>query len=320
MSRWFLSACGLVLFASACAAGPERGAVSLLGEREYVREVEALKKELGILGYIGTPSFYGDSCEVWYHGRGEAVSRGRGIGLTFEHGRLAEVWFDRIDRAPGCAGDVSYEGALPLGIYRGETRGGILRRLGRPVARYHELRSTWCGGSKAGSREFSMLKYHDGPRAVIVMTRDDDRAPVTRVIVTLRDPARLAPDPALGLVPAAPGVTARCLPRVRQEQAREALASGCRKGARYRGCHRAGSRCFSFTVWTPQKRPNDAVALAAGLRLSPGPGTAGDGGPRGITTVVQSECDGHPLGDGRDPCEARDPVADCETVPEFALE
>jgi hypothetical protein len=319
MSRWIMLACGFLAWNLGCTRGPARDAVSLLGEREIDRKVDGLKRKLGVPWLIGAPAFYGSSCDVWYHGRGEALAQRSGVGLTFEHGRLTEVWYDQIDRT-ACEGDMSYSGKLPLGIYRGETRAGLIRRLGRPVARYHEMRSTWCRGQKTGTREFSMIKYHDGPRAVIVMTRDADRAPVTRVIVTSRDPRLTGPDPALGLTPAEPAVAARCLVEHRRQRAKDALAGGCRKSALYRGCHHGAGRCLSFSVRTPEKWDTTEVARQVGLklaRLSPtGAGEAGGG----VTTVVLAACDDLPVGDDRDPCEAKDPLADCALVPEFRLE
>lgn len=325
MSRWIGLACGLWMWSSGCARGPARDAITLLGEREIDPKVDGLKRKLGVPWLIGAPAFFGSSCDVWYHGRGEALSQRSGVGLTFEHGRLVEVWYDPIDRVV-CEGDVSYQGRLPLGIYRGETRAGLVRRLGRPVARYHEMRSTWCRGQKTGNREFSMLKYHDGPRAVIAMFRDADHAPVTRVIVTSRDPGLTGPDPALGLTPADPAVAARCLAQHRQQRAKDALAGGCRQSALYRGCHHGQGRCLSFSVRTPRKRDTAEVAQQAGLklaRLSPAASTeaaAGGETAGGVTTVVLAACDGLPVGDDRDPCEAKDPLADCELVPEFRLE
>lgn len=319
MSRAIVLACWFTLWMTGCARGPARDAVSLIGVREIDRRMDDLKKKLGIPWLIGTPAFYGSSCDVWYHGRGEAVDPRSGIGLTFEHGRLVEVWYDQIDRAP-CEGDVSYSGRLPLGIYRGETREKLIRRLGKPVARFHEMRSVWCRGKKTGTREFSMLKYHDEAHAVIVMFRDADHAPVTRVLVTSRDPRLTGPDPTLGLTLAEPAVAARCLAEHRRRRAKDALAGGCKESAVYRGCHHGAGRCLSFSVRTPEKRDTTEVARQVGAKLTRLSPAGAEEAAGQVTTVVLVECDGLPVGDGRDPCEAKDPLSDCDLVPEFRLE
>jgi hypothetical protein len=319
MTGWRMISMITMLGVLGCAAGPPRNVTDLLGEREYARSIDDLKKKLGISWLIGTPAFYGDSCDVWYHGRGEAVDHRHGLGLTFEGGRLTEVWYDQLDQT-SCEGDASYAGTLPLRIYRGETRGGLLRRLGPPAARWHEMRSTWCQGTKTGTREFSLLKYYEGSRVVIAMFRDSDAAPVTRVIVTRQDLLFPRPDPALGLIPAQPAVAARCLVLHRQQKARAALAGGCRQGALYRGCYRANSRCLGFRVRTPERWETARVATDVSLKLMRFSNTAGTGeGVSDVTTVVLAECDGLPIGDGRDPCEVKDPLAECDAGPEFIL-
>ncbi|MBU1219835.1 hypothetical protein KKF34_03285 [Myxococcota bacterium] len=101
---------------------------------------------------------------------------------------------------------------------------------------------------------------------------------------------------------------------------RKAMASGCRRGAVYTGCHKNGWKCYRINVHTKRLWSLSAVSLKVSSRMNKWVNTFSTSKYGGFTILYLKSCNGYKNPDLPYNTCGRISASSCSSFPEFRVD